>query len=119
MTALIHAFPSPPAFVSAMHDEARREAIVEAARAILRSAADHTDADMIEACYALQDYGDWRDHTEADAMLQAIQMRQRRDEFNKQREREESQNLRAALMDMAILAAFGAVLVLWIYVGGK
>ena len=70
MTALILSFPIPE------DDPAKR--IVSAARAVLRSAASHTDEILTEACTALQDYGDWMDHLEADAMLLAISLRQHR-----------------------------------------
>ena len=116
MTTLIHAFPSPPAFVSAMQDEARREAIVEAARAILRSAADHTDAMLTEACWALKDHADpqddYIDHLQADAMLQAIQMRQRRaetprDVVQRHADRWPEIMISAVAVATAILAATG------------
>lgn len=77
MTALCH-FPTPPAYAAQLRAEACRREIVIAARAILRSAANHDDAILIEACHALQDWGDWMDHLEADAMLLALRLRAHR-----------------------------------------
>ena len=77
MTALCH-FPTPPAYAAQLRAEACRREIVIAARAILRSAANHEGAILIEACHALQDWGDWMDHLEADAMLLALSLRAHR-----------------------------------------
>lgn len=53
----------------------RATAIVDAARAILRNAANHDDATLIEACDALNKWGDPPDWLQADAMMLAIRLR--------------------------------------------
>lgn len=78
MTCTVHKFPASAAFTEAMKSAARREAIVIAARTILRSAARHSDADLHEACLALQTWGNCNDYLEADAMLLAMRLRARR-----------------------------------------
>ena len=55
----------------------RREEAAKAGRAILRSAALHTDDAILEACQALRDWGDATDHMQADAMALAIRNRDR------------------------------------------
>ena len=63
--------------VTALAIRNRREEIAKAARAILRSAALHTDDAILEACQALRDWGDATDHMQADAMTLAIRNRDR------------------------------------------
>ena len=75
MTAVLHHFPTAPAYAAQREAATRRAEIVIAARAILRSAARHDDAILTEACVALQDYGDATDHLQADAMLLAVRLR--------------------------------------------
>lgn len=70
MTAAIFDFPAAPQMFPCRRDE-----IVIAAHAVLRSAARHDDAILTEACVALQSWGDRMDHLEADAMLLAMRLR--------------------------------------------
>lgn len=75
MSAVLHLFPVSPAYAAQREADARREAFVIAARAVIRSAANHSDATLTDACEALRTWGDWIDHLEADAMLLAMRLR--------------------------------------------
>lgn len=69
MTAAILAFPVAP-------QQDLRAPIVTAARAVLRSEANHSDDILAEACEALRTWGDATDHLQADAVLLALRIRQ-------------------------------------------
>lgn len=77
MTCTVHHFPAPPAYVAQLEAEARRQAIVAAARAVLRSAEWQSDDDLILACTELQRWGDSTDFLGARIMLDAIRQRQK------------------------------------------
>jgi hypothetical protein len=76
MSALILRFPLAASVPPARPD--RRAEIVVAARAVLRSAANHGDDILTEACVALQTWGDGTDWLEADCMLMTMRLRARR-----------------------------------------
>lgn len=118
MTAAIHYFPVPAAYLAQREAEARRAEIVAAARAVLRSAARHDDAILTEACVALQTYGDATDWLQADAMLLAIRLRARRLEHEAAEAKARKGTIRAGLVDCAGLAVIVAVAVAVYLAGG-
>jgi hypothetical protein len=113
MTAAIHHFPVPAAFVAQREAEARRAEIVAAAQAVLRSAVRHDDAVLTEACTALQTWGDGTDWLQADAMLLAIRLRARRQAQDAAKAaalaKARKGTVRRALVDCAGLAVILAV----------
>jgi hypothetical protein len=117
MTAAIHHFPVLAAFLAQREAEARRTDIVTAARAILRSAANHDDAILIEACTALQTWGDGTDWLQGDAMLLAIRLRARRRAADAAKATVRKGTIRAALVDCAGLTVIIAV-ALAVYMAG-
>jgi hypothetical protein len=78
MTAAIHHFPVPAAWMAQREAEARRIETIAAAREIIRGAAWQDDASLTLACETIQDHGDPTDHLQADALLLAIRLRARR-----------------------------------------
>lgn len=104
MTAAIHHFPAPAAFMAQREAEARAAKIVSAARAILRSPAQHDDAILIEAADALMTWGDALDWPQGYAVRRAAEARiaQRADAAAKAKARKGT--IRAALIDCAGLA---------------
>jgi len=112
MGAVIHRFPTPAAFVAQREAEARRVAMVAVARAVLRSAADHSDEILIEACTALMTWGDGTDWLEADAMLMAIRIRARRRAHEAAEVVAKRGTIRRELRDAVIFVAFGAAVLI-------
>ncbi len=105
MTASILTFPAP------MQPD-RRALIVAAADAILRSPAPHDEDTIRAACNALMEWGDpatdwWRGYH----VLRALDAKPahvvKRPDYSPQ-----PRIIRAALVDSAILAAFGAVVLI-------
>jgi len=94
----------------------RAVAIVGAARSILRSATLHTDDAILDACKALRDFGDWKDHMEADAMTLAISLRRNR---RAHEAKAQPGAIRGALFETAVfVVAFGAAVVVALAQGG-
>jgi hypothetical protein len=118
MTAVLHRFPTTAAFMAQREAEARRIEAITAARAVLRSAANHDDAILIEACSALQTWGDGTDWLEADAMLMAIRIRARRRAADAAKAEATRGTIRAALVDCAGLAVIVALALAVYLVGG-
>lgn len=117
MTAQVHHFPVPAACIAQREAEGRRAEIVAAARAVLRSAARHDDAILIEACTALQAWGDGTDWLQADAMLLAIRIRARRRTQDASKTAAQKITIRAALVDCVGLAVIIAT-ALAVYLAG-
>lgn len=76
MTCTLYHFPAPPAYVAQLEAEARRQAIVAAARAVLRSAEWQSADELIRACNDLRRHGDALDHQRADVVMAAIPKRE-------------------------------------------
>jgi hypothetical protein len=105
--------------------DAQVEAVC-AARAILRSRAPHKVSDIRRACLTMQVMGDGLDYIEAREMLRALDAKAREEELrgllNAHPRRDEpvtpppyspqARMIRAALVDTAILAGFGAAVFL-------
>jgi hypothetical protein len=117
MTAQLHYFPVPAAYMAQREAEARRVEIVAAAHAVLRSAARQDDAILTEACVALQTWGDSTDWLQADAMLLAIRLRARRKAHDAAKIAARKDTTRAALVDCAGLAVIIAA-ALALYLAG-
>ncbi len=105
MTAAILHFPAPAANIPTPD---RAALIVAAARAVLRSAANHSDDILTEACDALQRWGDPTDWLEADAMLLAIRLRAHGRAHEAAEVAPRNGLIRGALVDIAGLAVLAA-----------
>jgi hypothetical protein len=90
-------------------------AIVGHARTILRSAVNHTDETLAEACQALRDYGDWKDHMEADAMMLAIRLRRSR---RAHEAKPQPGLIRGALFETAVFVGAAVAVVFWVLAQG-
>lgn len=76
MTALVR-FPNTPADFQRLTERQRRDNLVEDARAVLRSPEAHPDRIILDACAVLQAWGDGTDWLTADAMIFAVNRRER------------------------------------------
>ena len=92
-----------------------RAELLDCALSVIRNAETHTHQDVVNACFYLREYGGPTGGVLAEREYYAAMNRER---ARLMRDAKRG-NIRAGLRDMAILAAFGAVLALWIYVGGK
>ena len=128
MSAHILRFPADPTIFARLTERQRaaniseeRAEAVEDARAVLKSPKRHSDQILRDACAVLQAWGDGHDYLTADAMIVALNRRERLRAHNAALEaaREARRGtIRGALVDMAVLLAFGAAVLAVVYVGG-
>jgi broad specificity phosphatase PhoE len=102
--------------------DAQVEAVC-AARALLRSPLPHKASDIRRACLTMQLLGDGTDHVEARHMLRALDLAasegvSRPPRLDPPPYSPQPRMIRAALLDAAILAGFGAAVFVVIMNGG-
>lgn len=117
MSAAIHHFPTPAAYVATLQSDARIAEVITAARAVLRSEHRHGDDILTEACVALKTWGGGSDWLEAGAMLVALRLRQRNQAVAEAQAAVKPGTIRRWLVDAAGLTVIVAV-ALTVYVGG-
>jgi hypothetical protein len=115
MTAILP-FPSPAAFTEALQDQARRDAILDAARDIINHAELHSDDIVHEACVTLKTYGTGYDELQADVAAYLLQLRQRRRAHAAAQAPEPHPWPRVVLGAVAFLAV--AYVTVWAVMGG-
>ena len=76
MTAVLR-FPNTAADFQRLTERQRRDNLVDDARAVLRSPEAHPDQIILDACAVLQAGGDGTDYLTADAMIFAVNRRER------------------------------------------